>query len=169
MKKASGRVAFTGLLAALALSFSFLEGLIPPIPVLPPGAKLGLSNIVVLYAAGSLGLPAALFLACLKGGFALLTRGVTAGLLSISGGVLSALVMWLLLQKTRASLSLVGVCGALSHNAAQLCAAWLLTSAAVVFYLPFLVLFGVLTGLLTGVVLKLTLPPLQRIERYLLQ
>ena len=168
MKKASGRVAFTGLLAALALSFSFLEGLIPPIPVLPPGAKLGLSNIVVLYA-GSLGLPAALFLACLKGGFALLTRGVTAGLLSISGGVLSALVMWLLLQKTRASLSLVGVCGALSHNAAQLCAAWLLTSAAVVFYLPFLVLFGVLTGLLTGLVLKLTLPPLQRIERYLLQ
>ena len=169
MKKASGRVAFTGLLAALALSFSFLEGLIPPIPVLPPGAKLGLSNIVVLYAAGSLGLPAALFLACLKGGFALLTRGVTAGLLSISGGVLSALDMWLLLQKTRASLSLVGVCGALSHNAAQLCAAWLLTSAAVVFYLPFLVLFGVLTGLLTGLVLKLTLPPLQRIERYLLQ
>jgi heptaprenyl diphosphate synthase len=169
VKKASGRVAFTGLLAALALSFSFLEGLIPPIPVLPPGAKLGLSNIVVLYAAGSLGLPAALFLACLKGGFALLTRGVTAGLLSISGGVLSALVMWLLLQKTRASLSLVGVCGALSHNAAQLCAAWLLTSAAVVFYLPFLVLFGVLTGLLTGLVLKLTLPPLQRIERYLLQ
>ena len=169
MKKASGRVAFTGLLAALALSFSFLEGLIPPIPVLPPGAKLGLSNIVVLYAAGSLGLPAALFLACLKGGFALLTRGVTAGLLSISGGVLSALVMWLLLQKTRASLSLVGVCGALSHNAAQLCAAWLLTSAAVVFYLPFLVLFGVLTGLLTELVLKLTLPPLQRIERYLLQ
>lgn len=169
MKKASGRVAFTGLLAALALSFSFLEGLIPPIPVLPPGAKLGLSNIVVLYAAGSLGLPTALFLACLKGGFALLTRGVTAGLLSISGGVLSALVMWLLLQKTRASLSLVGVCGALSHNAAQLCAAWLLTSAAVVFYLPFLVLFGVLTGLLTGLVLKLTLPPLQRIERYLLQ
>lgn len=169
MKKASGRVAFTGLLAALALSFSFLEGLIPPIPVLPPGAKLGLSNIVVLYAAGSLGLPAALFLACLKGGFALLTRGVTAGLLSISGGVLSALVMWLLLQKTRASLSLVGVCGALSHNAAQLCAAWLLTSAAVVFYLPFLVLFGVLTGLLTGLVLKLTLSPLQRIERYLLQ
>ena len=169
MKKASGRVAFTGLLAALALSFSFLEGLIPPIPVLPPGAKLGLSNIVVLYAAGSLGLPAALFLACLKGGFALLTRGVTAGLLSISGGVLSARVMWLLLQKTRASLSLVGVCGALSHNAAQLCAAWLLTSAAVVFYLPFLVLFGVLTGLLTGLVLKLTLPPLQRIERYLLQ
>lgn len=169
MKKASGRVAFTGLLAALALSFSFLEGLIPPIPVLPPGAKLGLSNIVVLYAAGSLGLPAALFLACLKGGFALLTRGVTAGLLSISGGVLSALVMWLLLQKTRASLSVVGVCGALSHNAAQLCAAWLLTSAAVVFYLPFLVLFGVLTGLLTGLVLKLTLPPLQRIERYLLQ
>ena len=52
---AARRVAVTGLLGALALALSFLEGLLPPVPVLPPGAKLGLSNIAVLYAVQCLG------------------------------------------------------------------------------------------------------------------
>lgn len=33
MKQASSRVAFTGLLGALALALSFLEGLLPPLPL----------------------------------------------------------------------------------------------------------------------------------------
>lgn len=167
MKTASKRAAFTGMLAALALAFSFLEELLPPLPMMPPGAKLGLSNIVTMYAAGSAGLPCALFLAVLKGGFAFLTRGAAAGIMSLSGGLFSTLCMWALLKKTRASLAVIGVCGALAHNAAQLCAAYFLTSAAVAFYVPFLLLFGVLTGLLTGLVLKLTLPPLKRLERHM--
>ncbi len=167
MKRASGRVAFTGLLAALALALSFLEGLLPPLPMMPPGAKLGLSNIASMYAAGSLGLPSALFLAVFKGLFALMTRGAMAGMMSLSGGVVSTLFMWLLLKKTKSSLGVVGVCGALAHNAAQLCVAYFLTSTSVLFYVPFLLVFGVLTGLLTGLVLKLTLPPLERLKRYL--
>lgn len=165
MKQASSRVAFTGLLGALALALSFLEGLLPPLPMLPPGAKLGLSNIVAMYAAGSVGLPCALFLAVLKGGFALLGRGLAAGLMSLCGGLISTLAMWLLLCKTKASLMLTGVCGALTHNGAQLLVAWLLTSQAVLFYVPALVVFGVLTGLLTGLVLGLSLPPLQKLAR----
>lgn len=164
MRKKSRQAAFTGMLTALALAFSFLEGLLPPLPMMPPGAKLGLSNIVTMYAAGSLGLPAALFLAILKGGFALLTRGATAGIMSLSGGVLSTLIMYLLMKKTRASLSVVGVCGALAHNFAQLCAAYFITSTPVTFYIPFLLLFGILTGLLTGLVLKIVLPHLERLE-----
>lgn len=164
---AARRAAVLGLLGALALALSFLESLLPPIPVLPPGAKLGLSNLVTMFAAGSLGLPSALFLAALKGGFAFLTRGVAAAAMSLCGGLLSTAVMWLLLRKTNASLSVVGVCGALSHNLAQLLAAYFLTASAVLFYLPFLLIFGVLTGFLTGLVLKLTLPPLERLLRYL--
>ena len=63
MKQKAGRVAFTGLLAALAIALSFLEGLLPPLPMMPPGAKLGLSNLATMYAAGSLGLPSGLVLA----------------------------------------------------------------------------------------------------------
>ena len=103
MKSKSGRVAFTALLAALALALSFLEGLLPPLPMMPPGAKLGLSNLATMYAAGSLGLPSALFLAVFKGAFALVTRGGMAGLMSLSGGVVSTVVMWLLLKKANAS------------------------------------------------------------------
>lgn len=162
MNGAARKAGLNGLLAALALALSFLEGLLPPLPMTPPGFKLGLSNIVSMFAAGSLGLPSALFLAFLKGGFAFLSRGFAAGAMSLSGALLSTLCAWGLLTKTKTSFMLVGVCGAMAHNAAQLCCAWALTSRAVVFYVPALVLFGVLSGLLTGTVLKLVLPVLSR-------
>ena len=171
MKSKSGRVAFTALLAALALALSFLEGLLPPLPMMPPAPPPSAHDAPRGQAGafqpghhvrrrqpgpaqrpvfGGVGLPSALFLAVFKGVFALVTRGGMAGLMSLSGGVISTVVMWLLLKKANASLGVVGVCGALAHNAAQLCAAYFLTSTSVLFYVPFLVLFGVLTGLLTG-------------------
>ncbi len=163
MKKEAGRVAFTGILAALTLCLSLLEGLLPTLPMTPPGFKLGLSNIVTMYASGSLGLGSALFLSLLKAGFAFFTRGITAGIMSLSGGICSTVCMWALWKNKRASLAVIGVCGALCHNFAQLLAARLITSTSVLFYVPFLLLFGLLTGLLTGAVLKLTLPPLEHV------
>lgn len=167
MNKKPGRVALGGMLAALALAFSFLEGLLPPLPGMPPGARLGLSNLVTMYAAGGLGLPWGLGLALVKGGFALLTRGLAAGTMSLCGGLASTACMWLLLKKTRASLGLTGVCGALVHNGAQLAAAVLLTSWAALGYVPALLAFSIFSGLLTGTVLKLTLPALERAARWL--
>lgn len=169
MRKKTGRVALCGLLAALALALSLLEGLLPPVPGMPPGAKLGLSNIVTMYAAGSLGLPTALFLTLIKSGFALVGRGGMAGLMSLSGGLVSTVCVWFLLAKTGAGLAAVGVSGALAHNGGQLFVAWWVTKAAVLFYLPFMVVFGVLTGILTGVVLKLTLPPLEKASSFFLE
>ena len=47
-------VATYGLLAAVALIFGYVEALFPlPVPV--PGVKLGLCNVVVLYALASFG------------------------------------------------------------------------------------------------------------------
>ncbi len=168
MKGKARPVALAGILAALALALSFLEGLLPSLPMTPPGFKLGLSNIVSMYAAGSLGLPCALFLAVLKGGFAFLTRGAAAGAMSLSGGLLSTVCVWVLLKKTKISFLPLGVCGALAHNAAQLLCAWVLVSSSVVFYIPILLLLGILTGLLTGTVLKISWPALMRMETMLL-
>ena len=61
----------------------FLEGLLPALPV--PGAKLGLSNIVTMYALTALSLPAALGITAVKAVFALL-RGGSAFLMSAAGG-----------------------------------------------------------------------------------
>ena len=89
MKKKAEHIALIGLLGALALVLGILENLLPPLPGMPPGAKAGLSNLVTMFAAGAIGLPAALFIAAIKGLFAFLTRGVSAGLMSLCGGLLS--------------------------------------------------------------------------------
>ncbi len=109
-------VAFTGILAAVALVLSLLESLLPPIPGMPPGARLGLSNIVSMYAVGNLGLGPAMAIALTKGLFAFLTRGVTAGLMSTAGSLLSTLVLWLFLRKLGFGLIGSSAAGALAHN-----------------------------------------------------
>lgn len=162
--KRTRRLTLTALLCALALTLSGLEMLIPPLPFLPPGAKLGLSNIVTMFTAGSLGLLPALLIAVFKALFSLLMRGGVAFLMSLCGGLLSTLVMGLLL-KFAPSFGLVGVgiLGALCHNFAQLLVAMWLTTTVILYYLPFLLLFALLTGALTGLVLRLVLPALQKL------
>lgn len=160
------RIAFVGILTALALALSALELLIPAIPVLPPGAKLGLSNIVTMYAAGAVGLGPALAIAVVKGLFSGLMRGFTAMMMSLAGGVASTFVMWLLLKVRKNPFGLVGlgVGGALTHNAAQLLVAAVLTTPAIVYYIPWLIIFGILTGILTGLVLKTVMPLLNKLS-----
>lgn len=164
MSGKSRKIAVCGLLGALALVLTLLEGMLPPIPGLPPGARPGLSNIVTMFAAGSLGLPYALAIALIKGVFAFLTRGVTAGLMSLFGGLMSTLAMWAVWRKTRFSLLFTGVCGALAHNAAQLCIAVLLTGRAALFYIPAMLLLSIVCGLCTGLVLRLLLPLLEKLH-----
>ena len=164
MKKTSGRVAFTGMLAALALALAFLEGLLPPLPMMPPGAKLGLSNLVTMFAVNALGLAPALFITLLKSLFAGLTRGVLASVMSLAGGLASTLAMWLVCRPRRQLAGAVGfgVVGAVAHNFGQFWVAFFLTTPAVVYYIPWLLLFGVLSGVLTGLVFCVTMPLLHR-------
>ena len=164
MSGKSRKIAVCGLLGALALVLTLLEGMLPPIPGLPPGARPGLSNIVTMFSAGSLGLPYALAIALIKGVFAFLTRGVTAGLMSLSGGLMSTLAMWVVWKKTRFSLLFTGVCGALAHNAAQLCISVFLTGRAALFYIPAMLLLSIVCGLCTGLVLRLLLPLLEKLH-----
>ena len=161
---AAKKVAFRGLLSALAIVLSVFENMLPEIPMLPPGCRLGLSNIVTMFAAGTIGLPTALAVAVLKGLFAFLTRGVTAGLMSLCGGVCSTFIMWLCLKNRHLSMLFTGICGALAHNMAQLAVACVITSTAVFGYAPALILFAIPAGAVTGTVLRLALPALERIR-----
>ena len=68
------RLALMGLLFALAMALSFLESLLPALPMLPPGIRLGLSNIVTMYALFALGPVSGYTIAVLKSLFVLLTR-----------------------------------------------------------------------------------------------
>lgn len=167
MRKKIGEITLLGILFALALILSFLEGLLPPVPFLPPGVKLGLSNIITMYCLLCLGAEKAYLLAVLKAGFALLTRGFTAAVLSACGGLLSVTVMLLLMlpKQHMVSVFLLSVFGAVSHNLGQLSAASLLIGgSAALAYLPILLMAGVLMGTVTGSVLRVVLPAVKKLR-----
>ena len=164
-RSAARLMAGTGLLGALALVLSLLESALPPVMALPPGAKLGLSNIAVLYAVQCLGGFPAVCVALVKGVFAGLTRGGAAFIMSTSGGLLSTAVMTLLSRSKRPSFGLLGlgVAGGVAHNLGQLLAACLITTQAAVWYAPLLIGFGVLFGAVTGTILRVTMPAIKRL------
>lgn len=152
MKKGKAReVAMTGMLFALSMTLSYFESLITPLLGLLPAMKLGLANIVVMYALLFLRGRSALALVLLKALFALLTRGATAGFLSLCGGALSFAVLCLLLHLPwQVTGYIFSVCGALAHNLGQLAgAAVLLSSRLALGYAPVLLLFGLGVGSLT--------------------
>ncbi len=153
------RLAATGLLAALAIALSFLEGLLPVLPI--PGAKLGLSNLATMTALSLFGFPAALGVTAVKALFALL-RGGAAFWMSLAGGLLSTLVMAACFRffSRRVGLIGTGILGAVAHNGGQLLVATLLFDTALLYYAPFLLLAAVVAGTLTGLVLQLIFPKL---------
>lgn len=157
------RAALCGLLFALAVVLGYAESLLAPLLGLPPGVRLGLANTVVMFALYFLSAWPALLLVLLKAGFGLLTRGATAGLLSLAGGLLSFAVMALLLRLPRQpSVLIVSVAGALAHNAGQLLAVRLLFGPFSLYYAPVLIVAGVVAGCLTALVLKALLPALRK-------
>lgn len=163
------KIALAAILCAYALALSFIEGLLPPVPWLPPGAKPGLSNIITMFAAGSLGLPWALIITLVKGAFAFATRGFTASLMSLSGGLLSAFAMYFLLKYAEKRLGLMGisVICAICHNAGQLAAAALITgTASIVYYAPALIIFGIVTGAATGIIFRAVMPALEKQKKH---
>ena len=161
-------VALLGIFGALALLMSFLENLLlPDLPLLPPGAKLGLSNIVTTLTGALLGGPAAFAITALKALFAFVTRGATAGLMSAAGGFLSTFGLVLLLRQQGRTLTFLGIsvlCAAL-HNLGQLlCAAALTGTVSLMNYGKYLLLFSLFTGTLTGVMLNVLMPRLMRLR-----
>lgn len=168
-KNLTRKIALTGIMCALALALSYLETLIPAYPGFPPGAKPGLSNIVTIFMAGSSGTPFAFFITIIKGLFAGVTRGFTAMLMSLSGGILSTAAACLLFRFAKNKLGYIGisiVC-AVCHNIGQLAAACIIsgTASLVVGYGPLLLIFAVVTGLLTGAILKAVMPTLAKIAK----
>lgn len=157
------RVALTGMLFAMALTLGVFESLLTPFLGLPPGVKLGLANVVVMYALYFLSRKEALFLVVLKAAFAVLTRGAVAGLLSLSGGIVSFLIMViLLLPQLTSSMLFVSIGGSLGHNIGQFIVVLYMFGSSAMVYVPILLLSGVGMGVLTAMTLRVVLPALKK-------
>lgn len=157
-------VARLGMLFALAMALSFFESVITPFFGLMPAMKLGLANIVVMYALVFTRRRYALMLVLLKAVFTFLVRGATAGFLSLCGGGLSWLVMCaLLILPFPVTGYIFSVCGALAHNIGQLAGgSVILSSALALGYAPVLLAAGLVVGSLTWWVARGVFPALKR-------
>lgn len=148
------KVALLAMCVALALILSYLESLVPSPGI--PGVKLGLANLVVIFALYCLGWREAAGISLLRVLLVSLLFGHMASLLySAAGAVLSLGGMIVLKKWDRLSCLAVSVLGAVLHNLGQILMAWLLMGENVIYYLPVLLLSGTIAGVLIGAVAAL--------------
>lgn len=155
MKLTTRQLTLCAVLTAMALALSYLENGFPMAVAVPiPGFKLGLANIVTLFALYALGPAQALLILiarCFLG--ALFAGNMNALIFSLLGGVTAMGVMIALSRIRRLSVYGVSVGGAAAHNCGQVAAAVLtLGNAAPLYYLPILLGVSLLTGALTGLI-----------------
>lgn len=142
------------LLTALGLAVGFFESFIP-LPVMIPGARLGLANIVVLVTIVSFGYKEGLIVAMLKSVLLVLVTGsVSSFIFSFTGTLLSSLGMILAHKFLSKQLSLIGISeiGSFLHNLGQVFAAmFVLKNPMIISYFPFLAGLGLFTGYFVGI------------------
>ena len=101
----------------------------------------------------------------------LLFSSVMALAYSLAGGVLSLVVMYLLTRSYKEELGtsvlFVSILGAVAHSTGQVLVAMaVLETAAIISYLPWLVIISVITGLIVGFAVYLTYSPFKKILKY---
>ncbi len=146
------RITIIGLLCALAMILSYLESLIPPIvPV--PGIKMGLPNLIIVFALYKLGARPAFVLSLIRVFLVSLLFGSVLTLAySTVGAVLSLLLMALFKKLGIFSEMGVSIIGGVSHNAAQITVACIIMETSqIAYYLPALIVSGVVTGAVIGI------------------
>jgi len=140
------------LLTAIALTIFVVEAQIPALVPLP-GVKLGLSNIVTVFAVFTLGsgeaaaiLFARIFLgAVFAGNFSTIFYSAAGGLCAI----LVTIGLRRLLRRTQ--LWVAGILGAMAHSVGQMAMAVFVTGTpSIIVYLPALIVCSIITGLFTG-------------------
>ena len=141
---------------ALGLVLQYVEGFFTAIPV--PGGKIGLANIVSIVNLFMFGGVNALLITAIRAFLgALLIGGITAVPYSVSGAIVSVVLMWIVKKYFYPKVSMIGIsiAGATGHNIAQLCIASIVFSSGYIFsYLAPMLVVGLLGGIVTGYAAK---------------
>lgn len=163
--KSIKKMIFLSLLVSVGLALSVIEMSIP-LPITVPGAKLGLSNMVVLITLVVFGFKESFIVSTLTSIVLMLVTGsVSSFLYSFSGAVFSSIAMFIAYKYMSKAFSLIGVSilGALAHSFAQVSVASLmLKNARIYSYLPFLMLMSLFTGYFVGLSSKFIIKNLQK-------
>lgn len=147
----SKQVARYALLVALAMVLSWLESLVP-LSAAVPGVKLGLTNLVVIFALYRMGARDAAAISLVRVLLVSFTFGNAYSFAySLAGAALSLAVMCLLKRTGKFSILGVSIAGAVCHNIGQILVAMaVLGTAKIAWYLPALLVSGVAAGVCIG-------------------
>ena len=146
------KLTLMALLTAIALTGFMIEAQIPPVVPLP-GVKLGLANIITVFAVFALGPgEAAAILFCRVFLGAVFAGNFSSIFYSAAGGTLAILVtIGLRKVLTHKQLWVAGSIGAVAHSIGQMGMAILISGTpGLVVYLPVMIGISIVTGCFTG-------------------
>lgn len=163
MRSSAKKIAYSSALVCAALIISYLESLLPFVPI--PGFKLGLANVVIMVTYFIFGLKcSAAVSVCRITISALLFGSPISFFLSFCGGGFTLIALALFDKLLRSRLGCVGLgvlCSA-AHCVGQSLAASILYGVSILLtYMPWLLLLSAPTGILTGALLYTTLKKLK--------
>ncbi|HEY8365281.1 MAG TPA: Gx transporter family protein [Haloplasmataceae bacterium] len=156
-KKTTEKMVFIAILVALSFVLGYVDNILSSFAS-TQGVRLGLANIVILTGIYYLRFREALLLVILKSLFTGLLFGhLQMFTISLSGTLLSFLVMYLLINKGKEVTSFVGisVAGGIAHNIGQVIALIFYNGFVVIFNLIWLIPFGFLTGIFVGYIVSI--------------
>lgn len=161
------KIARMALLTAIALTIFLVEAQIPPIlPV--PGVKLGLANIVTVYAVFALGPGEAVLILTARVILGAVFSGQMMSLLYAAAGGACAILTTILIRPIlgKNQIFAAGVLGALAHCLGQMAVAIAVTvTPALAVYLPVMLACAMVTGLFTGLCAQILVNRLEKIQK----
>lgn len=161
------KITTCGILAALAMVISLLERYVP-MDIILPGLKLGLANIVTVYAIVKIGKKEAFMIYLVRVLVVSAVSGRLASLLfSILGGFFAWCIMCILSKYLDKSISIVGlsIVGAAFHNIGQIIAGFItIGSFTIISYLSYLLILSIPIGFITGSLLSVLLKKFPNIK-----
>ena len=157
MKFDTKRITFLSFGVTLAMLLSYVEFLLPPIWSAIPGIKLGLPNVIIMYVFYKSGAVNAAIVSGLRLFLsALLFGSFMTFLYSLSGAVLSFIVILALKRTGWFSSVGVSIGGAVFHNLGQiLMAIAILGTREIGYYMIVLTFTGIISGLFIGILASL--------------
>ena len=151
MKSKAKYAAFMGIALALTAVLSFADSCISAaFPI--PGIRLGLANIAIIAVMIRYGTVSGLLMTLLRSGFVFLTRGASAAVMSLSGGLLAFAAAAVLMIIMKRSCKFSCIIAAMCHTLAAACV--LTGSVYTLAYVVVLMPVSIFTGFLTGTVLQ---------------
>lgn len=158
----------SALLISAALTLSYMERFIPLQVLIPlPGIKVGLANIVSMFALYFLGVKqgfSILVIRCILGS---VFGGSISGLaMSLTGGILAYAMMAIVKSIPLFSVYGVSILGAAAHNLGQIIAAAVMMGTFFTFYyLPLLLVAAIIVGMMTGTLASLTFQAMEKLPQ----